>query len=43
MVLSELLSRSVATNRELAAALERTKIAGKQCERDYDPIFSVKH
>lgn len=38
MVLSELLDRSVGTNRELATALDRAIIAGRQCEREYDSL-----
>ena len=40
MVLSDLLSRSVATNRELAQAYDRARIAGRQCEREYDALTS---
>ncbi|MCF1250366.1 DUF2514 domain-containing protein [Pseudomonas putida] len=39
MVLSDLLRRSVDTNRELAEALDRAKIAGQQCEREYDAMM----
>ncbi|AYN09545.1 DUF2514 domain-containing protein [Pseudomonas putida] len=35
MVLSDLLDRSVETNRELAAAYDRARIAGKQCEQEH--------
>lgn len=38
MVLSELLERSVTTNRELAAAYDRARIAGGQCEREYSAL-----
>ena len=38
MVLSELLSRSIETNRELASAYDRASIAGKQCERETDAL-----
>ncbi|WP_454244016.1 DUF2514 family protein [Pseudomonas sp. Y3 TE3536] len=38
MVLSDLLSRSVATNRDLAQAYDRARIAGQQCEREYDAL-----
>lgn len=38
MVLSDLLSRSIATNRELAADLDQARIAGRQCEREYDAL-----
>ena len=40
MVLSDLLDRSVATNRELAQAYDRAKIAGQQCGREYDALKS---
>lgn len=36
MVLSELLQRSVETNRELAIAYDRARIAGEQCQREHD-------
>lgn len=36
MVLSELLGRSIETNRELAAAYDRARIAGLTCEMSYD-------
>lgn len=39
MVLSELLDRSVDTNRELAAAYDRARIAGLACERSYDALI----
>ncbi|WP_060495183.1 DUF2514 domain-containing protein [Pseudomonas sp. GTC 16482] len=42
MVLSDLLSRSVATNRELAQAYDRARIAGKQCEQEYEALLSSK-
>lgn len=38
MVLSELLDRSVDTNRELAAAYDRARVAGLACERSYDAL-----
>lgn len=38
MVLSDLLSRSVATNRELARAYDRARISGLQCSREYDAL-----
>lgn len=38
MVLSDLLSRSVATNRDLAQAYDRARIAGQQCGREYDAL-----
>ncbi|MFG0827384.1 DUF2514 domain-containing protein [Pseudomonas sp. CJQ_7] len=38
LVLSELLDRSVETNRELAAALDRARISGRQCEQEYDAL-----
>lgn len=39
MVLSDLLSRSVETNRELAKAYDHALIAGKQCGREYDALI----
>lgn len=39
MVLSDLLDRSVATNRELAQAYDRALIAGQQCGREYDALI----
>ncbi|EKT4476524.1 DUF2514 domain-containing protein [Pseudomonas putida] len=39
MVLSDLLSRSVETNRELAQAYDRALIAGQQCGREYDALI----
>lgn len=41
MVLSDLLDRSVATNRELAKAYDRAKIAGQQCELEHDAAMLV--
>lgn len=38
MVLSDLLERSVTTNRELAAAYDRARIAGLACERSYGEL-----
>ncbi|QNL89270.1 DUF2514 domain-containing protein [Pseudomonas putida] len=38
MVLSELLERSVDTNRELAKAYDQARIAGHQCEQEYDGV-----
>ncbi|WPX89169.1 DUF2514 domain-containing protein [Pseudomonas asiatica] len=38
MVLSDLLERSVGTNRELAKAYDRALIAGDQCAREYDAL-----
>ncbi|MPS97517.1 MAG: DUF2514 domain-containing protein [Pseudomonas sp.] len=38
MVLSDLLSRSVATNRELAQAYDLARIAGDQCAREHDSL-----
>ncbi|WP_349987142.1 DUF2514 domain-containing protein [Pseudomonas alloputida] len=38
MVLSELLDRSVATNRELAQAYDRARIAGLACESIYNGL-----
>ena len=42
MVLSDLLYRSVATNRELAQAYDRARIAGQQCEQEYEALLSSK-
>ncbi|MBF8692509.1 DUF2514 domain-containing protein [Pseudomonas fulva] len=42
MVLSDLLSRSVATNRELAKNLDEARIAGRQCEREYDALIAPR-
>ncbi|WP_201216022.1 DUF2514 domain-containing protein [Pseudomonas sp. S32] len=42
MVLSDLLSRSVATNRELAKNLDQARIAGRQCEREYDALIAPR-
>lgn len=39
MVLSDLLNRSVETNRELASAVDRARIAGLACERSYDALL----
>ncbi|MCX2706037.1 MULTISPECIES: DUF2514 domain-containing protein [Pseudomonas] len=41
MVLSELLDRSVATNRELAQAYDLARIAGQQCETEHDAVMLV--
>lgn len=38
MVLSDLLERSVDTNRELAAAYDRARIAGLACESSYEGL-----
>ncbi|PTV65626.1 DUF2514 domain-containing protein [Pseudomonas putida] len=38
MVLSDLLDRSVETNRELAQAYDRARIAGDQCAREHDSL-----
>lgn len=38
MVLSDLLERSVATNRELAQAYDRARIAGQLCESSYNAL-----
>ncbi|MGE6824337.1 DUF2514 domain-containing protein [Pseudomonas soli] len=38
MVLSDLLNRSVETNRELAAAFDRARVAGLACEQAYDSL-----
>lgn len=43
MVLSELLDRSVDTNRELAKALDRSRIAGQTCEALYDALLRVQN
>ena len=40
MVLSDLLDRSVATNRELAQAYDRAKIAGLACEASYNALIN---
>ncbi|WP_080557798.1 DUF2514 domain-containing protein [Pseudomonas putida] len=40
MVLSDLLSRSVETNRELAQAYDRARIAGEQCSREHDALVA---
>jgi hypothetical protein len=42
MVLSDLLSRSVETNRDLARAYDLAKIAGQQCGREYDAVLAPK-
>jgi hypothetical protein len=39
MVLSDLLTRSVETNRELAKAYDQSRIAGEQCRREYDALL----
>ncbi|MBI6895744.1 DUF2514 domain-containing protein [Pseudomonas putida] len=39
MVLSDLLNRSVETNRELAAAYDRARVAGLACEASYDSLL----
>lgn len=38
MVLSDLLSRSVATNRDLAQAFDRARVAGKLCQDEYNAL-----
>ena len=38
MVLSDLLSRSIATNRDLAEAYDQARIAGRACEATYDAL-----
>lgn len=38
MVLSDLLARSDKRTGELATALDRARIAGQQCEREYDAL-----
>lgn len=40
MVLSDLLDRSVATNRELAKAYDRARIAGEQCAGEYNALIA---
>ncbi|MDU9394300.1 DUF2514 domain-containing protein [Pseudomonas sp. zfem002] len=40
MVLSELLERSVDTNRELAAAYDSARIAGLACETSYNSVMN---
>ncbi|WP_423815576.1 DUF2514 family protein [Pseudomonas putida] len=40
MVLSDLLDRSVATNRELAQDYDRAKIAGLACEASYNALIN---
>ena len=40
MVLSDLLDRSVETNRELAAAYDRARVAGLACEASYDALLT---
>ena len=42
MVLSDLLDRSVATNRELAQAYDRARIAGEQCSREHDALIATR-
>ncbi|MCH7302060.1 DUF2514 domain-containing protein [Pseudomonas capeferrum] len=42
MVLSDLLDRSVATNRELAQAYDRARIAGEQCSREHDALIAKR-
>ncbi|MFG0340945.1 DUF2514 domain-containing protein [Pseudomonas sp. zjy_13] len=42
MVLSDLLSRSVETNRELAQAYDRARIAGEQCAREHDALVAKR-
>ncbi|RRW59805.1 DUF2514 domain-containing protein [Pseudomonas fulva] len=39
MVLSDLLTRSVETNRELAKAYDQSRIAGEQCQREFDALL----
>ena len=39
MVLSDLLDRSVATNRDLAKAYDRARIAGLACEASYNALI----
>ncbi|MFJ2982271.1 MULTISPECIES: DUF2514 domain-containing protein [unclassified Pseudomonas] len=40
MVLSDLLDRSVGTNRELATSLDRARIAGLACEASYNALIN---
>ena len=42
MVLSDLLTRSVETNRELAKAYDESRIAGDQCRREYDGLAQAE-
>ncbi|AZL74513.1 DUF2514 domain-containing protein [Pseudomonas oryziphila] len=42
MVLSDLLERAVDTNRELAAAYDRARIAGQQCESEHDALTAAR-
>jgi hypothetical protein len=42
MVLSDLLDRSVVTNRELAQAYDRARIAGEQCSREHDALIAKR-
>lgn len=39
MVLSDLLDRSVETNRDLAKAFDRARIAGQLCEQEYQGLM----
>lgn len=43
MVLSDLLARADARAGELAKAYDQSRIAGIQCEREYDGMRSVRH
>ncbi|MBA1222615.1 DUF2514 domain-containing protein [Pseudomonas fulva] len=43
MVLSDLLARADARAGELAKAYDQARIAGVQCEREYDGMRSVSH
>ncbi|MBA1209392.1 DUF2514 domain-containing protein [Pseudomonas fulva] len=43
MVLSDLLARADARAGELAKAYDQSRIAGEQCEREYDGMRSVSH
>ena len=43
MVLSDLLARADARAGELAKAYDQSRIAGVQCEREYDGMRSVRH
>ncbi|WP_085664731.1 DUF2514 domain-containing protein [Pseudomonas sp. B5(2017)] len=42
MVLSDLLARSDERAGELATALDRARIAGQQCEREYDALVAKR-
>jgi len=40
MVLSDLLARADERAGELAAAFDQARVAGQQCEREYDALVS---